>query len=57
MNAWRAIYGLNVPAPSAFMPTWFEILSFYCLIEESDALYYSPPVNSPLQENDTFLYI
>ena len=57
MNAWRAMYGLDVPVPSAFMPTWFELLIYYCLMEESEELYYSPPVIPPLRPNVTFLYM
>ena len=57
MNAWRAMYGLDVPVPFAFMPTWFELLIYYCLMEDSEELYYSPPVIPPLRPNVTFLYM
>jgi hypothetical protein len=57
MNAWRAMYGLDVSVPAALMPTWFELLIYYCLMEESEELYYSPPVIPPLRPNVTFLYL
>ena len=57
MNTRRAVYGIDVPVPSAFMPTWFELLIYYCLMEESEELYYSPPVIPPLRPNVTFLYM
>jgi hypothetical protein len=57
MNAWRAMYGLDVPVPPAFMPTWFEIICYHCPMEETEELYYSPPVILQLRPNVTFVYM
>ena len=57
MNVWRAMCAMDVPVPPAFISAWFEILCYYCLMEEAEELYYSPPVISPLRINVTFLYM
>ena len=57
MNVWSAMYGLDIPVPSAFMPMWLEMLCYYCLMEESKELYYLPPLIPPFRPNVTFVYM
>ena len=57
MNVWRVMNGLDIPVLPAFMPTWFEILCYYCLMEEKRELCYAPPVIPPLRPNVPFVYM